>query len=108
MHVCICRESEQERQLMLEMMKKQTPFKPKINATSSRDREDEEYVPVFQRLASTGDNKVLMDEVLTKIKAEIELRGCTFQPQMSTKKKQQPATTPQAQDPPVKFFLSDW
>ena len=94
------RESEQERQLILEMMKKQTPFKPKINATSSRDREDEAYVPVFERLSSTGDSKVLMDEVLTKIKAEIELRGCTFQPQMLTKKKQQPAT-PQPQDPPV-------
>ena len=79
---------------MLELMKKQTPFKPKINASMSRDHDDEPHVPVFERLASTGGDKVLMNEVLSKIKSEIELRGCTFQPQMMTKKKQQqqPAT----------------
>ena len=82
-------------------MKKQTPFKPKINASMSRDGDDEPHVPVFERLASIGDNKVLMNEVLSKIKTEIELRGCTFQPQMMTKKKQQPAT-PQPPEQPVR------
>ena len=86
---------------MLELMKKQTPFKPKINASMSRDGDDEPHVPVFERLASIGDNKVLMNEVLSKIKTEIELRGCTFQPQMMTKKKQQPAT-PQPPEQPVR------
>ena len=97
----VYRESEQERQLVLELMKKQTPFKPKINASMSRDGDDEPHVPVFERLASIGDNKVLMNEVLSKIKTEIELRGCTFQPQMMTKKKQQPAT-PQPPEQPVR------
>jgi len=99
--VYVFRESEQERQLVLELMKKQTPFKPKINASMSRDGDDEPHVPVFERLASIGDNKVLMNEVLSKIKTEIELRGCTFQPQMMTKKKQQPAT-PQPPEQPVR------
>ena len=98
------REQEQDRQLVLELLKKETPFKPKINRSMSRDGEDEPHVPVFERLASTGDNKLLMNEVLSKIKTEIELRGCTFQPQMMTKKKQQPAT-PQPQDQPVRRTL---
>jgi len=79
------KEIEQDRQQLREELKKQTPFKPTINPSRHRDYEDEP-VPVFDRL-NAADNRSLMDEVLAKIKTEIELRGCTFHPTLISKRR---------------------
>lgn len=92
------KETEQEIQRIMEEMRKQTPFKPTINSSSRHRDYEDEYKTVFERLA-TGENRLLMDEVLTKIKAEIDLRGCTFQPQLLTQRR--PAA--KSDEPPVSF-----
>mmetsp|Transcript_22634 Transcript_22634/g.31012 ORF Transcript_22634/g.31012 Transcript_22634/m.31012 type:complete len:507 (+) Transcript_22634:74-1594(+) len=79
------KEIEHDRQQLREELKKQTPFKPVINPSRHRDYEDEP-IPVFNRL-NAADNRSLMDEVLAKIKTEIELRGCTFQPTLIARRR---------------------
>ena len=48
-------------------------------------------MPVHQRLAAT-DGKFLMEEILTKIKSELELRDCTFKPKLVAKPSKTAAT----------------
>jgi len=53
-------------------------FSPHVN---HRREEGEGEGPVFERLATTT-NRQYMQEVLLRVKAELELRDCTFQPQL--------------------------
>jgi hypothetical protein len=56
-------------------------FSPEINATSKTVAV--EAGPVFERLA-TSTSKQYMQEVLMKVKTELELKECTFHPKLST------------------------
>ena len=56
-------------------------FIPEINHNSKVVAAD--AGPVFQRLA-TSTSKQYMQEVLMKVKTELELKDCTFQPKLST------------------------
>mmetsp|Transcript_13297 Transcript_13297/g.18236 ORF Transcript_13297/g.18236 Transcript_13297/m.18236 type:complete len:1116 (+) Transcript_13297:112-3459(+) len=77
------KEAELERQQAREDMLKECCFVPKIGFGSRiKEKEgDEPTVPVFDRLASLN-SRVFMDEILSKIKSEIELKDCTFQPRI--------------------------
>ena len=56
-------------------------FNPEINHNSKAASAD--AGPVFERLA-TSTSKQYMQEVLMKVKTELELKDCTFQPKLST------------------------
>lgn len=56
-------------------------FSPEINHTSKVA--SGELGPVFERLA-TSTSKQYMQEVLMKVKTELELKDCTFHPKLST------------------------
>lgn len=56
-------------------------FSPEINPTSRAVTAD--AGPVFERLA-TSTSKEYMQEVLMKVKTELELKECTFHPKLST------------------------
>lgn len=56
-------------------------FSPEINPTSKASAS--ELGPVFERLA-TSTSKQYMQEVLMKVKTELELKDCTFHPKLST------------------------
>ena len=79
------KETELERQQQLEDKYKECTFSPRLglgNKLKEKDGE-ESTVPVFDRLSSV-QGRAFMDEILLKIKSEIELKGCTFQPKMFT------------------------
>jgi hypothetical protein len=59
----------------------QFTFSPEINAHSKAAAP--EAGPVFERLA-TSTSKLYMQEVLMKVKTELELKDCTFHPKLST------------------------
>lgn len=42
--------------------------------------------PVFERLSSTN-NRLYMQEVLSKIKTDLELKDCTFKPKLVSENK---------------------
>ena len=56
-------------------------FTPEINHNSKVV--SAEAGPVFERLA-TSTSKQYMQEVLMKVKTEMELKDCTFHPKLST------------------------
>ncbi len=56
-------------------------FRPEINNNSKSV--SGESGPVFERLA-TSTSKQYMQEVLMKVKTELELKDCTFHPKLST------------------------
>lgn len=56
-------------------------FSPEINHNSKVTTA--ELGPVFERLA-TSTSKQYMQEVLMKVKTELELKECTFHPKLST------------------------
>lgn len=94
---------ERERKELLDRIKEQLPFKPTINPPMRRrgpdghasdrdgDEDSKDSVSVFTRL-SNAEDRTMMNKVLAKLKVEVEMRGCTFQPQLLTKKKSFPMT----------------
>jgi hypothetical protein len=79
------KEIELERQQLLEERYKEFTFVPKLGFGGKLKEKDgdESAVPVFDRLASLH-SRAFLDEILFKIKSEIELKGCTFQPKILT------------------------
>eukprot|EP01036_Dinobryon_divergens_P027479 gene27479-36257_t len=77
------KEIELERQQQLEDRYKECTFSPKLGFGGKRKEKDgdEPAVPVFDRLASLN-SRAFMDEILSKIKSEIEMKDCTFQPKI--------------------------
>jgi len=87
-HERLYKEGEQrkrETQLALEALKIEAEtnftFSPEINSHSKATPVD--AGPVFERLA-TSTSKQYMQEVLMKVKTEMELKDCTFHPKLST------------------------
>lgn len=58
-------------------------FKPMINPKSS-SLNDEDQSPVFDRLVVKGNTKQVMQNVLAKLKEEMELKDCTFKPTLAS------------------------
>jgi hypothetical protein len=63
-------------------------FKPVINPRSLHKGDgahggDKEGGPVFERLATTSSRQY-MQEVLSKIKTDLEMKDCTFKPKLLT------------------------
>lgn len=58
-------------------------FTPAINRykTPIAKEVQKEQGPVFERLSTTS-NRMYMQEVLTKIKEDLELKDCTFKPKL--------------------------
>ena len=77
------KEAELERQQVRDEMFKEFCFMPKLGFGSKiKEKEGgEPQVPVFDRLSSLH-SRAFMDEILLKIKSEIELKDCTFQPRI--------------------------
>ena len=95
------KESEQERQQQLEDRYKEFTFVPKLGFGGRiKEKDDDSSVHVFDRLASLH-NKAFLDEILSKIKSEIELRDCTFQPKIITSR-----STSESRDEPAYIRLN--
>jgi hypothetical protein len=58
-------------------------FKPLINPRSQAMAEEEQS-PVFERLVVKGNTKQVMQNVLAKLKEELELKDCTFKPALAS------------------------
>lgn len=87
------RDKEAERQLIKEETESQLTFTPVIN-TRSRDVSDKHHAaahegPVFQRLSTTSSRQH-MQEMLSKIKTDLEMKDCTFKPKLLTEPKFSP------------------
>eukprot|EP01035_Chromulina_nebulosa_P028291 gene28291-37338_t len=79
------KEIELERRQQLEDRYKECTFVPKLGFGGKRkeQEDDNDSVPVFDRLSSLH-SRAFLDEILLKIKSEIELKDCTFQPKILT------------------------
>lgn len=90
------KELEVERQLLQEENEAHLTFTPVINPKTPRrdkerdgggprsaEKEKEHSGPVFERLSATT-NRQHMQEVLSKIKTDLEMRDCTFKPKFCT------------------------
>lgn len=87
-HERLFKEGEQRKKetiLAMEALKQEAEtnftFSPEINQNSKVVSAD--AGPVFERLA-TCTSKQYMQEVLMKVKTELELKECTFHPKLST------------------------
>ena len=77
-----------QRELIKQESDSQNTFQPVINphaiikykSRSERNPDDPESSPVFERLIVKGDTKNIMQNVLAKLKDELELKDCTFKP----------------------------
>eukprot|EP01034_Spumella_vulgaris_P023972 gene23972-30258_t len=78
---------EMERQLIMEENESHLTFKPMINPRSAHKGDsaegNRESGPVFERLATTSSRQY-MQEVLSKIKTDLEMKDCTFKPKLLT------------------------
>jgi hypothetical protein len=53
---------------------------PKYKRRGDNYHDDSGASPVFERLIVKGDTKNIMQNVLAKLKDELELKDCTFKP----------------------------
>jgi hypothetical protein len=80
------KDMEVERQLIMEENESHLTFKPVINPRAHKGdsaHSDKEGGPVFERLATTSSRQY-MQEVLSKIKTDLEMKDCTFKPKLLT------------------------
>jgi hypothetical protein len=75
------KQGEIERELIKQENESHLTFKPVINQYKKRGETDAETTsPVFERLVVKGNTKQIMQNVLGKLKDELELKDCTFKP----------------------------
>lgn len=79
------KQGEIERELIKQENESQLTFKPEITHYKRRGEgnpDDPENSPVFDRLTVKSNTKQIMQNVLAKLKDELELKDCTFKPQL--------------------------